>query len=90
VYTVRWDEETVIKWMAVAMVLGLLAMAVMPLAVDIGALDYYLYRIGFYPEWYWNDIKEIRAAIGLIGGGVAIISPPIGAAILIGDGLGYL
>ncbi|HIP13406.1 MAG TPA: hypothetical protein EYG73_11905 [Arcobacter sp.] len=42
-YAVRWDVETVIKWLAVGMVLGLLAMAVMPLAVGDAGLVYYYY-----------------------------------------------
>jgi len=39
VYVGRWDEERVIKWMAVAMVLAMVGAMVMPLAVgDVGAV----------------------------------------------------
>ena len=40
-YAVRWDVETVIKWLAVGMVLGLLAMAVMP-AIEGHQITWYL------------------------------------------------
>jgi len=40
VYVRRWDEE-VIKWLAVAMVLAMIGMAVMPLAVGELAAYYY-------------------------------------------------
>ena len=41
-YAVRkWDEEVVIKWMAVGMVLAMVGMAVVP-AVGVGKLSYYM------------------------------------------------
>jgi len=45
----RWDEETVIKWLAVGMVLAMVGLAVMP-AVNVGDAwavgQYYLAKTG--------------------------------------------
>ena len=69
VYTVRWDEETVIKWMAVAMVLGLLAMAVTPVYVS-------------EVVWYFTQSDIMGAAA--MGASATIIAAGISSAELAG------
>ena len=81
-----WDEE-VVKWMAVGMVLGLLAMAVVP-AVGVGDASYLLYKAGFVNANGWEVAQVTAASWEMIGSGVAVFNPAIGGSILIGAGIG--
>jgi len=80
-----WDEERLIKWMAVGMVLGLLAMAVMPLAVgdlvSVGNVIGVLVQTGYLgQEWGWLSIGLGAVAIPLgfwnpwVGAGISVVS----------------
>jgi len=80
VYVGRWDEETVIKWLAVGMVLAMVGAMVMPV-VSIGSLTYYYTQSGIFPNdplvlTTWNIVIGVNAA--LIG---AAVGGPAGLAI---------
>jgi hypothetical protein len=66
----RWDEEVVIKWLAVGMILAMLGMAVMP-AVSAGDLTWYLTHDG-------------AATGGVAAGTGAVVAAGISAAELSG------
>jgi hypothetical protein len=87
VYTVRnWNEE-VMKWLAVAMCLAMMGMAVMP-AVGVGDASYVLYKAGYVSTAGWEAAQTTAASWGLIGSGVAVFNPAVGGSILIGAGVG--
>jgi len=72
----RWDEDTVIKWLAVLMCIGLLAMAMMPIITpqnsNVGYLVWY-YAGGYKLPEPWKGVTRVIAtgAGGAIGGWVA-------------------
>jgi len=71
VYAVRgWDEETVLKWLAVGMCVAMVGMAVMP-AVGVGDA-----------VWYYTHSDTMGAAA--MGGSAAIIAAGINSAELAG------
>ena len=87
-YTVKdWNEE-VIKWMAVGVVLGLLAMAVA--SVGVGELAYYYTQSGIFPNdpfvlTVWSSVVGVNAAlVGAAVGGPAglVIGLAVGVALL--------
>ncbi|RUM33157.1 MAG: hypothetical protein DSY33_05430 [Archaeoglobus sp.] len=80
----RWDEDTVIKWLAVAMCLAMVAMQVMP-AVNVGDAAYGL--DAFLTCWsaaHGDMVSTIGGLIGmhleLIGFALTVASGPVGAA----------
>ena len=89
VYAVKWDEERVIKWLAVGMVLGLLAMAVMP--VSNLELTYWMSKQGASPEAVliadlglgFNGLI-LSTAFGIASAGAGFV---VGAAWLVGQTL---
>ena len=80
----RWDEE-VIKLLAVGMVLGLLAMAVMPLAVGDAWLVYRYYYLkvsgdlGLVLDFFTGNVypRVVEFIVGMV------ISQPVGLAVSI-------
>jgi len=68
VYTVRWDEERVIKWMAVGMVLamvGAMVMPVYPIAKHSNA-GWYLGEIGLLASVPGAAKGDNFAKVGLV------------------------
>ena len=63
-YAVRLDEERIIQGLAIGMVLGLLAMAVMP--VSIGGIGIYLLTQG---KWVEGGIAT-GSGLAIIGGAI--------------------
>ncbi|AGK62159.1 hypothetical protein Asulf_02206 [Archaeoglobus sulfaticallidus PM70-1] len=85
-YTSRWDEETVIKWLAVGMVLAMIGMAVIP-AVTVEPS-----KIGGGLLLAWNAGNDLLddgqyswqtyVNMALLAGGVVAfaLAPPAGIA----------
>ena len=96
----RWNEEAVIKWLAVGMILAMIGLAVMP-AMTVGHVVGVLYAAGVV-----NDRGAVAAS--LVGGGeiaigsgiwalygeevvlLGLTGAALGGAILIGAGVGLL
>jgi hypothetical protein len=86
----RWDEETVIKWLAVGMVLAMVGIAAVPVlqAPEIGAVaTAYTGNPGFAAAGVFIDMgiikftPELVEALILLG---LVSSPVTAAAIVIG------
>ena len=82
----NWNEE-VMKWLAVAMILAIALMTVMP-AVGVGDVSYVLYKAGYVNSAGWEAAQMTAASLGLIGSGVAVFNPAVGGSIPIGAGIG--
>lgn len=82
----RWDEEAVIKWLAVGMCLVFLGMVVMPV-VSVGKLTYYYTQSGILPNdpltlAVWNSVIGVNAALI-----AAAVGGPVGFAISLAAGV---
>lgn len=72
----RIEEEAVIRWLALGMVVAMLGMAVMP-AVGVGDLGAIALATTYNPnDWrWWLGVAAEVMAIGAV-----ILSPPVGLA----------
>ena len=86
VYAVKWDEERVIKWLAVGMCLAMAGLVMF--GVNVGDASYLLYKSGFVNAAGWEAAQAVANSWGLIGAGVAIFNPAVGGSILVGAGIG--
>jgi hypothetical protein len=64
--------------------------AVFATPVALGDVGYELYKNGYISSEDWNDVKDKTTGIGMLGAGIAIIQPEIGAGMIIGASAEYL